>query len=296
MCEPGAIAWIKTAFGDCVYDAKDKWSFAIGMLSNLMWVVSSAPQIYQNCVTKKVEGQSPFLFSLLETGNILSLIGVIITKGLVTQIITSALYAFLDGIMFTQYLYYRYCKKTMNSEGESESAAKNSDSKDEEEEGYDIDDKEQKSEIVTEGIQVAGLATGVLMATAEAASTNWKAPYSGNQLIGTLFGWIGGTVYIGSRIPQVIKNFQNRKVIDLSPIYVCFTILGNATYCISVFLRSLENDYLWRQTPFLYGAIGPLTCDVLFLVQMCVYGIENGTQRKESDLSDNSEDRKLEEI
>ena len=108
MCEPGAVHWIEVAFGECVITARDKWSFIIGMLSNLMWIVSSAPQIYQNCKTKRVDGISPFLFSLLETGNILSLIGVIITHGLITQIITAVIYALLDGIMFSQYIYLKY--------------------------------------------------------------------------------------------------------------------------------------------------------------------------------------------
>ena len=48
MCDPGAVKWIETAFGECVITTTDKWSFIVGMLSNLCWIVSSAPQIYQN--------------------------------------------------------------------------------------------------------------------------------------------------------------------------------------------------------------------------------------------------------
>ena len=260
MCEPGYIEWIHTAFGECVISERDKWSFAIGMVSNIMWIVSSSPQIYQNCVTKKVEGQSPFLFSLLETGNIRSLIGVIINHGLVTQIITSALYALLDGIMFTQYLYYRFCNKQKVQFTED-------------------DDNDKKSEQSSSSdMQVSGLASMAGVSLAQ-AKTDWTAPYSNEQLVGTLFGWIGGCVYIGSRIPQVLKNFQNRKVIDLSPIYVCFTIFGNLTYCLSVFIKSLDGSYLWNQAPFLFGAMGPMFCDILFLIQMAIFGIQKGDKQ-----------------
>lgn len=294
MCEPGAIHWIEVAFGECVITTRDKWSFIIGLISSLMWIVSSAPQIYQNCKTKRVDGISPFLFSLLETGNILSLIGVILTDGLLTQIITSVLYALLDGIMFAQYIYYRYCKKTMNEQSENQdrgfpdTISENqieSNNSDKESDYFNADSSQA-------GGHAAGLATGLFIAAAE-AKVDYKAPYIKDQLVGSLFGWISGCVYIGSRIPQVIKNFKNKIVTDLSPIYVSFAVFGNATYVISILLKSTEANYMWKQTPFLFGALGPMSCDILFLLQMCFLGFEKGeTKELESD----SDERRLDEL
>lgn len=292
MCEPGAVHWIEVAFGECVITARDKWSFIIGMLSNLMWIVSSAPQIYQNCKTKRVDGISPFLFSLLETGNILSLIGVIITHGLITQIITAVIYALLDGIMFSQYIYYRYCRKTMNEQSEGQddqypnTVSENiSDDSDKESDYFNAESSQATG-------HVAGLATGLFVAAAQ-SKVDYKAPYVKDQLVGSLFGWISGCVYIGSRIPQVITNFKNRIVTDLSPIYVCFALMGNATYVLSVLLKSVESNYMWRQTPFLFGAMGPMTCDILFLFQMCFLGLSKGAPKEvESD----SDERRLDEL
>lgn len=292
MCEPGAIHWIEVAFGECVITERDKWSFIIGMISSLCWVVSSAPQIYQNYKTKRVDGQSPFLFSLLETGNILSLIGVILTDGLITQIITSVLYALLDGIMFVQYLYYRFCKKTMKDESEDQEDDSQIAEKDIKSTNLDNESDYINTDSSQSAGHVAGLATGLFIAASE-AKVDYKAPYIKDQLVGSLFGWISGCVYIGSRIPQVIKNFQNRMVTDLSPIYVSFAVFGNTTYFISIILKSTEGNYMWRQTPFIFGALGPLSCDILFLFQMCFLGFES---KKTKELDTDSDERRLEEL
>lgn len=292
MCEPGAIHWIEVAFGECVITERDKWSFIIGMISSLCWVVSSAPQIYQNYKTKRVDGQSPFLFSLLETGNILSLIGVILTDGLITQIITSVLYALLDGIMFVQYLYYRFCKKTMKDESEDQEDDSQIAEKDIKSTNLDNESDYINTDSSQSAGHVAGLATGLFIAASE-AKVDYKAPYIKGQLVGSLFGWISGCVYIGSRIPQVIKNFQNRMVTDLSPIYVSFAVFGNTTYFISIILKSTEGNYMWRQTPFIFGALGPLSCDILFLFQMCFLGFES---KKTKELDTDSDERRLEEL
>lgn len=304
MCDPGAIRWIENAFGDCVITARDKWSFGIGMISNVMWIVSSAPQIYQNCKTKRVDGQSPFLFSLLETGNLLSLVGVILTNALVTQIITSIIYALLDGIMFVQYLYYRFCYESKKKNQANESNSKIDDEPKVDKGGLAMPKEKEPNleDNYDAGKPLGGAMSAIFIATAQ-AKTNWSEPYQNDQLVGSLFGWVGSCVYIGSRIPQIVTNFKNKKVIDLSPIYICFTILGNVTYCLSVFIKSTESNYLWKQTPFIVGAIGPLTCDFLIVLQMCIFGIQKGQENeqtssttKSSDNSDNYEERRLEEL
>lgn len=280
MCDPGAIKWIEDAFGECIITARDKWSFGVGMVSNLMWIISSSPQIYQNCKTRRVDGQSPFLFSFLLLGNVLSLIGVIITHGLLTQIITSILYCLLDGIMYAQFIYYRYIKKThLQDQNIKELPSEPVDEmgdpiQNEEFPGPDFDNKRQ-----TEVLGLAALVSG-------ASATDWISPYQKDQLVGTLFGWAGGAIYLSSRIPQMMKNFKNRKVIDLSPVYVAFTIFGNLTYVLSVFIRDFSSNYLWKQAPFIFGAVGPMSCDVIFTIQMCVFGIQTGpTESKEPSLS-----------
>jgi len=239
-CATGYIKWIYDMFADCVVTSKDKWSFYIGLFSTCVWIVSAMPQIYVNYKSKKVDGISPFLFSFLVLGDTLSFIGNIITGGLATQIFTSVVYIILDGTMFIQYLYYRSPSK-VNSEDESK--------------------------LDNDGVSLAPA-----FAAVAAAAFDISLPYKGSNLVGTIFGWISGIVYISSRIPQVKLNCKNHFVANLSPFYFVCAVIGNTTYLLSLGIRSLDAQFLWKQAPWILGALGPLFCDITTLLQMKIYG------------------------
>ena len=258
VCDEGAVGWIETAFGECVITARDKWSFWVGMVSNLIWLVSSTPQYIQNCKTKKVEGQSPFFFSLLFTGNVCSLVGLLVNGGLVTQVIQSIIYCILDGILFAQYIYYRwiYYKCCGHKELDGDQEIYN----------------EEHEESVGPVMSIAtGVAAAVYAATQE---VDYGKPYRGKDLAGTLFGWVSSSIYIISRLPQMVKNIQQRKVRDLSPLYSFFAVLGNGTYLASLWIKDTSAQFNWDQAPWIVGAGGPMMCDIIFLIQMAVWGIE----------------------
>ncbi|KAH0788540.1 PQ loop repeat family protein [Histomonas meleagridis] len=283
-CPEGAIGWIADAFGECIVNARDRWSFGIGMVSNVIWVVSSVPQIYQTCKVKKVDGQSPFLFSFLTLGNVLNLVGIIITHGLLTQILTQILYLLMDGIMFIQFLYYKYIKNKCCPDIEESTSIR-------------LHSEESSSSSV--------LFSGVLAQSASSA-VDWSAPYKGTLLLGEIFGWVGALIYIISRVPQNITNCKTKKV-SLSPYYVILAILGNATYFASILIKSTEANYLWQQCPFIVGALAPMLCDILTIIQMIIYGrgfadkVEkpeelHADENPESSSEDVSEDKNIPEI
>ena len=257
-CPQGAVGWIESAFGECIVTARDKWSFWVGMFSNLIWLISSTPQYIQNCKTKKVEGQSPFFFSLLFSGNVCSLIGLLVNGGLVTQVIQSIIYCILDGILFAQYIYYRYVYGKCCGQ-----------------KYYDADQEivnEEREESVGPAMSIA---TGVAAAVVTASSgVDYASPYSGTHLCGTLFGWVSSSIYIISRLPQMMKNIKQRKVIDLSPLYSLFAVLGNGTYLASLWIKDTSAQFNWDQAPWIVGAGGPMLCDIIFLIQMAVWGIQ----------------------
>lgn len=272
VCPSGAIGWIETVFGDCVVTARDKWSFWVGMFSNLIWLVSSTPQYIQNCKTKKVDGQSPFYFSLLFTGNVCSLVGLLVNGGLATQIIQAIIYVILDGILFGQYLYYRFvyygcCHDHLKDL----------------EDGQEIQNDENDDLDAIGGVAVAGVA----------AAVDYAYPYSGTQLIGTLFGWVSSTIYICSRIPQLRKNFKTKMVKDVNPLYLAFAVAGNATYLISIWIKDLSAQYNWNQMPWIIGAGFPMACDITALIQMAIFGrgeTEPEMEEKAGESSGESED------
>ena len=114
-CE-GGVKWIETVFGECVITGRDNASFYLGLLSSIISLISSLPQIIQNCRTGSVLGQSPFFFILLLVGSIASLVGLLVNGGLVTQFIQAVVFVILDGILVIQYFFYGFlikicCKK-----------------------------------------------------------------------------------------------------------------------------------------------------------------------------------------
>ena len=253
MCEKG-IQWIYSAFNDCIVSPTDKWSFAIGMVSNIVWVISAFPEIYTICRTKKVDGISPFLFTFLVSGDVLSLIGNILTGGLATQIITCILYILCDGTMLLQYIYHKCIKPRCYKDGEKSEV------------------NEVNQEVDESGIPVMG-AAGIVVATAVTAAVDYSLPYTGTTLIGSIFGWFSSIVYISSRVPQVVLNFKRRHVSNLSPYYFLCTITGNTTYFLSLLIRDRSGQFMWKQAPWLVGSLGPLSLDITTAIQMCVFGV-----------------------
>ncbi|OHT04118.1 PQ loop repeat family protein [Tritrichomonas foetus] len=313
-CGPGAIKWIENVFNDCIITTRDKWSFAIGLISSVVFLVSSLPQIILNFKEKKVDGQSPFFFSLLFLASILNIIGVFITKGLITQIIQGIIYCILDGILFFQFIAYKYIMKTNDVQNDDQNLkslhdSSNSSSSSESSDSDDSDDsdttsntdghKHRDSQGNVDGIRTGGLATAALVGEVSAA-TNWAAPYKGDQIVGTMFGWVATVIYICSRVPQIMKNVKLQSVGDLSAFYFFLSIAGNFTYSFSVFLRNIESNYLWKQAPFLAGALGPLVCDVIVLSQMAYYGKPKAqgstTDNDENDSERDGEARRINEL
>lgn len=56
-------------------------------------------------------------------------------------------------------------------------------------------------------------------------------------MLGSMLGWIMTCSYVGSRIPQLIKNYRRGMTTGLSlPMFVLL-VLGSTTYVASIFVR-----------------------------------------------------------
>ena len=240
-CPNGYIKWIYRVFGDCIITNKDKISFGIGMVSNFLWIICSMPQIYHNYKTKRVQGFSPFYFTLMFIADTFSLTGAILTKALITQIITGTIYVTIDCILLFQFSIYGgwECEKSDNEVLTTESS-------------------------YTNGILPIIITT--------AYSFDFSYPYKGKLLFGTISGWIGTSLYLGSRILQLLKNLKRRYISDFSQIYLFLIILANLTYSTSVFIRDLSLNYLWKQLPWIIGSIFPMFFDITTTIQLYLWG------------------------
>lgn len=83
------------------------------------------------------------------------------------------------------------------------------------------------------------------------------------SLLGQIFGWSCAVLYLGSRVPQVVKNFRRKSTEGLSLLFFLFACLGNITYVLSIISLSLEPRYLFVNLSWLAGSAGTLMLDAL---------------------------------
>ncbi|KAF9897074.1 hypothetical protein BX616_006231 [Lobosporangium transversale] len=86
-----------------------------------------------------------------------------------------------------------------------------------------------------------------------------------------LLGWGSALLYLGSRIPQIYKNWRLKSCEGLSIMMFVFSVFGNVLYVASIFLFSIELDYLIRNLPWVLGSGGTLVFDFTIFFQFYKY-------------------------
>jgi uncharacterized protein with PQ loop repeat len=81
--------------------------------------------------------------------------------------------------------------------------------------------------------------------------------------LGQIFGWGCAVLYLGSRVPQVVKNFRRKSTEGLSLLFFLFACLGNITYVLSIVSLSLDRRYILVNLSWLAGSAGTLVLDGL---------------------------------
>jgi solute carrier family 66 (lysosomal lysine-arginine transporter), member 1 len=112
------------------------------------------------------------------------------------------------------------------------------------------------------------------------------------EIAGTIISWCSTLLYLGSRLPQLYKNFKRQSTAGLSPLLFFAAFCGNLFYSTSMIM----NPYAWydlgpyggygwadkdgsqrlawiaRAAPFFLGAAGVLGLDAMMGVQFLMYG------------------------
>ncbi|KAF9564710.1 hypothetical protein EC968_004431 [Mortierella alpina] len=86
-----------------------------------------------------------------------------------------------------------------------------------------------------------------------------------------LLGWSSAALYLGSRVPQIYKNWRLRSCEGLSLLMFVFSLLGNSLFIASIFLSSTERSYLIRNMPWWLGSAGTLLFDLTIFIQFFLY-------------------------
>jgi len=112
------------------------------------------------------------------------------------------------------------------------------------------------------------------------------------EIAGTILSWCSTLLYLGSRLPQLYKNWRRQSTAGLSPLLFFAAFCGNFFYSASLVTNpNAWGDYgphgyygwvdadgsqrwAWvaRAAPFFLGAAGCLSMDALMGVQFLMYG------------------------
>lgn len=88
--------FIAQYFSECVYTPVEVLSFYIGMSSLGFWICCQLPQFYKNYQKKSGAALSKWFLIEWFSGDLLNLLGCILTKQLATQLATSILFVIID--------------------------------------------------------------------------------------------------------------------------------------------------------------------------------------------------------
>lgn len=109
------------------------------------------------------------------------------------------------------------------------------------------------------------------------------------EIFGYIIGIISAFLYLGSRLPQIFKNFKRRTTDGLSPLLFFCALMGNLTYSVSIFLMSTRVDFLLSKAPWILGSAGVVVQDLVVLLQFLFFGyIFKRSTVKKGELSDES--------
>ncbi|KAF7241644.1 hypothetical protein EG68_10920 [Paragonimus skrjabini miyazakii] len=109
---------------------------------------------------------------------------------------------------------------------------------------------------------------------AVATSTPWghsfmRQPFlpETSAKIGYILGFLSSIMYVSSRFPQILRNWQRGSTEGLCVILFCLALVGNASYGLQIFLTSLDPRFLLNSLPWLIGSVGVLLLDLIILFQ-----------------------------
>lgn len=115
------------------------------------------------------------------------------------------------------------------------------------------------------------------------------------EIIGRIASWISTILYLGSRPPQLYKNYRRKSTSGLSPLLFMAAFCGNFFYSASLLTNpnawsdfppyggggwaddqgNSSGEWIGRTMPFFLGAAGVLGLDALMGVQFLMYGSDS---------------------
>jgi len=95
------------------------------------------------------------------------------------------------------------------------------------------------------------------------------------ERIGTVSAWLSGLIYVTSRIPQIMRNYERKSTEGLSLGMFILAMLGNTCYGIGLLLPEgadlSSSNFFMNTFPYLIGSLGTNISAIVILAQAWVY-------------------------
>ncbi|KJA16484.1 hypothetical protein HYPSUDRAFT_290406 [Hypholoma sublateritium FD-334 SS-4] len=233
-------------------------SSVLGWISIACWIVVYSPQLYENYTLQSGEGLSVLFVVIWILGDLSNLAGAILAGLLPTVIILGLYYTSCDLILLFQIYYYRSKKRRLEAHAARESVL--------EEHAPLLGHQDNRPEAIESAKSIAIRYLSALSFVVVVGVAAWWVTKEDEHkkhlvdptedgsrwwLIQSL-GWSSASLFLGARIPQILKNFKTRCE-GLSPALFFFSIFGNTTYALSILAKSVDKEYLIKNGGWLAG-------------------------------------------
>lgn len=286
-----------------------------GSISIACWIIVFAPQIYENFRRKSSDGLSLMFIILWLAGDVFNVLGAVLQGVLPTMIILAVYYTLADIVLLVQCLMYGNGQQQQpdlvhlspaNPLNEDVLEVVLSRDRMDEEVGPDyenIDSFTDPSSSKWSLVRAALYKLFMVFLVFSAGLIWWYISYMHQHHnkkpadlvfdpLAQFFGWLCAILYLGSRVPQILLNYERKSCEGISFMFFLFACLGNLTYVISILAIDMSWNYLWVNSSWLAGSLGTLGLDFTIFVQFFLY---NENDSDESSVANKSTDRLLDD-
>uniref|UniRef100_A0A5K3ESM8 PQ-loop repeat family protein / transmembrane family protein n=1 Tax=Mesocestoides corti TaxID=53468 RepID=A0A5K3ESM8_MESCO len=283
-CTQG-IQWVWVILRQCAVSPKEIAGVSLGLLSAVVWIVFLIPQIVEN-YRKGIPDKaiSPTLLACFIIGDSFNLVGCLLTHQLPLQTVIAATGVICDSIQICQFMYYKskHAASPQNMVEISTADESNGGGVAQGNEGLRSSPSLPifcvfgifcltESSIYPHQGEFKHLPASRQLLSLESKTPFFVSPQplfpNKESLVGYVLGWISATVYLSSRLPQIIKNWKRGTTEGLSPIVFVLSVIGNLAYGLQIFLTSVERNFLIRSLPWVAGSFGVLIFDTTICLQ-----------------------------
>lgn len=186
-------------------------SWCLSTISNILWLVIFLPQLHINYRLKNAEAISLSLLLLLIYGESIAIIGAISKNLHIIVILTGLYHIFFELILVIQILYYRTCKNK------------------------EIEPLISNYKTITK-LEILLIIIVILSNVLLYISLYYIKDDIYKIVLGDCLAWIATSIFMCSRVPQIILNYQRQTTDGLAILSFVILIISSIFYLVSILL------------------------------------------------------------